>query len=193
MVTQKLDYTEAYTMNKLLVLFLLPAIAVAGSNATGLSSRCQPHESCWSSDGPQRLTKAWKSIGWGPYVTITSHVVAGGTVAANAKIDSGVNPAWRTTATHILFTKTWEANTTLAEQNTITRNMTEKQIPILRSVEGEQNMGAYLNEANGYETGFQQSFWGDNYLRLYSIRQKWDPKCLFIVRKGLEIEDWDDA
>ncbi|KAJ5727593.1 FAD-linked oxidoreductase [Penicillium malachiteum] len=71
--------------------------------------------------------------------------------------------------------------------------MTEVQIPILRSVEGENKMGAYLKEANGYEPGFQKSFWGDHYPRLYNIKQKWDPNGPFISRKGVGSEDWDDA
>jgi hypothetical protein len=52
-------------------------------------------------------------------------------------------------------------------------------------------MGAYLNEANAYEKDFQSSFWGDNYNRLYKIKQKWDPTGLFITRSGVGSEDWD--
>lgn len=159
-----------------------------------LASRLFSKDLMLSEDGPRRLTEAWRSIGWGPYDAITSHAVAGGAVAANAdKIDSAVNPAWRKTVSHMLFSRGWAANATFAEQKAIMRNMTEVQIPILRSVEGEENMGAYMNEANGYEPGFQQSFWGNNYPRLYRIKQKWDPSNLFIARKGVGSEDWDDA
>jgi hypothetical protein len=120
--------------------------------------------------------------------------VGGGAVAANgAKIDSAVNPAWRETITHMVYSRGWAANATLAQQAAIIKNMTEVEIPILRSVEGADQMGAYMNEANGYEVGFQQSFWGDNYPRLYRIKQKWDPSGVFISRKGVGSEDWDDA
>ncbi|KAJ5643994.1 uncharacterized protein N7484_006501 [Penicillium longicatenatum] len=159
-----------------------------------LASRLYSKDLLLSKDGPARLTSAWKSIGWAPGSTIVGHVVAGGAVAANGeKIDSAVNPAWRKTVTHLLFGRSWDATATLAEQTVIIRNMTAVQIPILRSVEGEDHMGAYLNEANAYEPGFQKSFWGDNYSRLYSIKQKWDPSGLFIARKGVGSEYWDDA
>lgn len=159
-----------------------------------LASRLYSKDLLLSKDGPSRLTSAWKSIGWAPGSIIEGNVVAGGAVAANGeKIDSAVNPAWRKTVTHLLFGKSWSATATPAEQTAVIKNMTEVQIPILRSVEGADHMGAYLNEANAYEPGFQKSFWGDNYARLYSIKQKWDPNGLFITRKGVGSEDWDDA
>ncbi|KAJ6093350.1 hypothetical protein N7486_008639 [Penicillium sp. IBT 16267x] len=159
-----------------------------------LASRLYSKDLLLSQDGPARLTNAWKSIGWAPGSAIVGHVVAGGAVAANReKIDSAVNPAWRKTMTHLLFGTSWNAKATVAEQTAIIKNMTEVQIPILRSVEGVDHKGAYLNEANAYEPGFQKSFWGDNYSHLYCIKRKWDPNGLFIVRKGVGSEDWDDA
>ncbi|KAJ5267650.1 hypothetical protein N7478_010458 [Penicillium angulare] len=170
-----------------------PQYDSTGSTAM-LASRLYSKDLLTSQDGPARLANAWESIGWAPGEAMVGHVVAGGAVAANGeKIDSAVNPAWRKTATHLLFSKSWGANATLAEQKAIIKNMTEVQIPILRSVEGEKNMGAYMNEANGYEPGFQKSFWGKNYPRLYKIKQEWDPTGLFIARKGVGSEDWDDA
>lgn len=165
-----------------------------GSTTAMLASRLYSKDLLTSQEGPGRLANAFKSIKWDPYSQFIGHVVAGGAVAANAdKVDSAVNPAWRKTISHLLFGGGWEANATLAEQRAIIKNMTEVEIPILRSVEGEKQMGAYMNEANGYEPGFQAAFWGANYPRLYSIKQKWDPKGLFISRKGVGSEDWDDA
>lgn len=170
-----------------------PQYDSTGSTAM-LASRLYSKDLLTSQDGPARLTEAWKSLGLAPGSTIVGHVVAGGAVVANGdKIDSAVNPAWRKTVTHLLFSGGWKATATLAEQQAIIKNMTEVQIPILRSVEGEDKMGAYLNEANGYEPGFQQSFWGSHYPRLYKIKQKWDPTGLFIARRGVGSEDWDDA
>ncbi|KAK5800115.1 hypothetical protein VI817_002327 [Penicillium citrinum] len=175
-------------------------ILLSGSDAdsTGgvsalLASRLYSKDLMLSENGPDRLAKAWKSIGWSPFSSFIGHVVAGPAVAANKNIHSAVNPAWRKTVSHLLFSRSWEANATLAQQSAIIKNMTEVEIPILRSVEGEDQMGAYLNEANPYEPGFQKSFWGANYPRLYEIKQKWDPEGLFISRKGVGSEDWDDA
>jgi hypothetical protein len=85
----------------------------------------------------------------------------------------------------------WYANTTFEEQQKTRDEVTNMQVPILKSLEPGK-MGAYLNEADSQEPNFQQSFWGDNYARLYAIKQKWDTLGLFIVRRGVGSEDWDD-
>ena len=192
--TQNISYPFP-TINSTVFTLLLPGKNADSTGTTSLlASRLVSKDLLVSKDGPGRLTDAWKSIRWDPYGGFTGHVVAGGAVAANgAKIDSAVNPAWRKTVSHLLFSRGWDANATLAQQTEIIKNMTEVEIPILRSVEGADQMGAYLNEANGYEPGFQASFWGENYHRLYSLKRKWDPTGLFISRKGVGSEDWDDA
>jgi hypothetical protein len=182
------------TMNSTIFTMLLKGQSDSTGGTQMLASRLYSKDLLVSRDGPGRLSNAFRSIKWNPYSEFIGHVVAGGAVAANAdKVDSAVNPAWRKAISHLLFSGSWEANATLAEQNAIIKNMTDVEIPIIRSVEGEDQMGAYLNEANGYEPGFQAAFWGANYPRLYSIKQKWDPKGLFIARKGVGSEDWDDA
>lgn len=143
-----------------------------------------------SKDGPARLAKALKSLG----TRLNGHVVAGGAVAENGEtVDSALNPAWRKTITHIAFGRSWGVNATLEEIEAVRDQVTNVDVPALRAVEGEDKMGAYLNEANAYETDFQESFWGENYGRLYRIKQKWDPTGLFISRKGVGSEDWDNA
>ena len=167
---------------------------VGTSDDTGtvnlLGSRLFSHDLLISKEGPARLIKALKSLG----TSLIGHVVAGGAVAANGKtIDSAVNPAWRRAITHIVVGDNWPVNATLAEQEAVQNKITNVYVPALRAVEGEHEMGAYVNEANAYEKGFQASFWGKNYPRLYRIKQKWDPAGLFISRKGVGSEDWDDA
>lgn len=90
------------------------------------------------------------------------------------------------------FGRSWAPNATLAQQQAVIRNLTEVDMPILKAVEGCK-MGGYMNEANAYEPDFQKEFWGSNYPRLYEVKQKWDPDGLFITRKGVGSEDWDDA
>jgi hypothetical protein len=182
------------TMSSTIFTMLIGGTSDSTGGTSMLASRLYSKDLMLSPDGPGRLANAFKSIKWNPFSEFIGHVVAGGAVAANgATVDSAVNPAWRKAISHLLFSRTWAAGTTPAEQAAIVKNMTDVEIPILRSVEGENQMGAYLNEANGYEPGFQAAFWGANYPRLYSIKQKWDPKGLFISRKGVGSEDWDDA
>jgi hypothetical protein len=80
---------------------------------------------------------------------------------------------------------------TFEEQDAKTANITRHEVPMFRSLE-HGKMGAYVNEADADEVGFQQSFWGENYPRLRSIKASRDPNDLFIVRKGVGSEDWDD-
>lgn len=182
------------TMNSTIFTMLIGGSSDITGGVSMLASRLYSKDLMLSKDGPERLANAFKSIKWNPYSEFLGHVVAGGAVTANAdKVDSAVNPAWRKAISHLLFTRSWKADATPAEQQAIIKNMTDVEIPILRSVEGEDQMGAYMNEANGYEPGFQAAFWGANYPRLYSLKQKWDPKGLFISRKGVGSEDWDDA
>ena len=177
---------------------LLSGLLIRGNmDPTGqsviLGSRLFSRELLASHDGPAKLVNAWKKLKLNPGDTITGNIVAGGAVAKNAEsVDSAINPAWRQAATHMYFVRYWAPNATLAQQQEVIRNMTEVDMPILKDVEG-CNMGAYLNEANAYEPDFQNEFWGSNYPRLYEIKQKWDPNGLFIARKGVGSEDWDDA
>ncbi|CAG8888806.1 unnamed protein product [Penicillium egyptiacum] len=166
-------------------------------DATGtirlLGSRLVSRNLLCSTQGASRLVSTLRSFEFYPGRTVFGHIVAGGAVAANGQtIDSAVHPAWRKTAVHMFIEREWNATATLAEQDAVRKNLTNVEVPLLRSVEGPQAMGAYLNEANAYETDFQASFWGENYPRLYKIKQKWDPTGLFIVRRGVGSEDWDE-
>jgi FAD/FMN-containing dehydrogenase len=50
--------------------------------------------------------------------------------------------------------------------------------------------GSYLSETNYFEESWQQSFWGPNYARLKSIKEKYDPTGLFFVHHGVGSEAW---
>jgi hypothetical protein len=172
---------------------LLPGGEDPTGRNTILGSRLFSRDLLVSRDGPNKLTSALKKIKFDPGQGITGHIVAGGLVAENERtIDSALNPAWRKAATHIDFARAWPPSATLAQRDAIIRRLTDVEMPILKAVEGRK-MGSYMNEANAYEPDFQTEFWGRNYQRLYRIKQKWDPAGLFIARKGVGSEDWDDA
>ncbi len=168
-----------------------------GSDVDGylvqLGSRLVSRNFASSPGAPAQIAAGLRAIGsgLGPADYIEGNVVAGGQVAANASIASGLNPAWRSTVVHLLFTRQWTATTTPAEVTAITNNITHVQVPILKSFEPGQ-MGAYLNEADANEPDFQRSFWGDDYYRLYGIKAEYDPTGVFISRKGVGSEYWDD-
>lgn len=48
------------------------------------------------------------------------------------------------------------------------------------------NSGAYWNEADRFEPNWEQSFWGiENYNRLKTIKEKYDPNGRFRVWNGI--------
>jgi hypothetical protein len=48
---------------------------------------------------------------------------------------------------------------------------------------------SYISEVN-FEDSWQESFWGFNYPRLKTIKQKYDPTGLFFVHHGVGTENW---
>ena len=64
------------------------------------------------------------------------------------------------------------------------------QLPILEQLTGP-NAGAYSNEGDTLEANFQSTYFGPNYPRLSSIKTKYDPTDLFIVKAGVGSERWD--
>lgn len=180
-----------------IVSFITNFLIAGDADDTGtiaiLGSRLFSRDLLVSDDGPKRLISAFRSLQYQPSQALLGHVVAGGAVAENAHIvDSALSPAWRKTLTHIVISRSWSPNATLQEQNAVRENLTNVEVPILQRVEGAEAMGAYLNEADVNEPGFQKSFFGAPYPRLYDLKQKWDPSGLFIARKTVGSEDWDE-
>jgi FAD/FMN-containing dehydrogenase len=50
------------------------------------------------------------------------------------------------------------------------------------------NAGSYVNETDYFEEDWQESFWGDNYERLLSVKRRYDPDNLFCVHHGVGSE-----
>lgn len=167
-----------------------------GSDTTGnigiLGSRLISRDLLLSKDGPTQLVNALSQLPANDAEPFIGHFIAGGQVARNGdQVDSALNPAWRRTALHLVWTRTWAPGASLEDVQTIKNQVTHQEVPIFSRL--EPSTGAYLNEADANEANFQESFWGPNYARLRSIKQKWDATGLFITRKGVGSEDWDDT
>lgn len=70
--------------------------------------------------------------------------------------------------------------------------MTNRWVPKLVELTGEDDSGAYSNEADVREPNFQQTFYGSNYERLREVKRRYDPEDLFIVGAGVGSEEWDE-
>lgn len=55
------------------------------------------------------------------------------------------------------------------------------------------NGAAYLNEADSNEPNWQETFYGSNYPRLLSIKQKYDPYGILWGKTAVGSEGWDIA
>lgn len=112
-------------------------------------------------------------------------------IAASPKTgypDNSINPAWRKTSLHAIQAITWstDANiTTIAESSL---KLTNDWMQRWRDV--SPDAGAYMSEADILEPDFQQAFYGDNYARLYSLKQRYDPRSLFYAPTGVGSENW---
>ncbi|KAI9168085.1 FAD-linked oxidoreductase ZEB1 [Paramyrothecium foliicola] len=50
---------------------------------------------------------------------------------------------------------------------------------------------AYVNEGDPYQPNWQENFWGDNYPKLRTIKEKWDPNGLFWTISTPGSEKWE--
>lgn len=144
------------------------------------------------SNGPQQLTSVLSRLSHPPGLSVIGLVVAGGQVRRNSAIDSALNPAWRSTLAHIELLRGWTPQTPFEQQAVILKNLTEVEVPLLKSLEGPDKMGAYFNEADPNEPNWQQTFWGYQiYQRLKAIKTKWDPEGLLVCNRCVGSEAWD--
>lgn len=84
-----------------------------------------------------------------------------------------VNPAWRNSIFHATTVTTWNWNTTRSDiakkYQTATAAISEL---------SKISNAAYLNEADVYESNWQDVFFGKNYMKLLEIKNKYDPDYL---------------
>lgn len=53
------------------------------------------------------------------------------------------------------------------------------------------NTGAYMNEANPYNSHFKQDFYGDNYEKLRDVKRRYDPTESLFVLSGVGSDGWE--
>lgn len=164
-----------------------------GGASTVVGSRLVSRDFISSPAGPSSIADVFSKIKLSPDEAVSGNIIGGGAMAENrGRIDSAVHPAWRTALSHMMIVRGWAPGTPASRQREIQREVTGVQVPLLKglALDGEV-MGAYLNEADGAEPDFQEAFWGSNYEKLLGVKRKWDPRGVFVVRRGVGSEGWD--
>ncbi|GFF31483.1 6-hydroxy-D-nicotine oxidase [Aspergillus udagawae] len=101
---------------------------------------------------------------------------------------SSVNPAFRNALLHAITSTSWASNATNAE---ILDTMNYFSNHVLGQWRATcPDTGAYMSEADILEPNFQQAFYGENYARLYTLKQRYDPFGLFYAPTAVGSEDW---
>ncbi|KAI0142709.1 FAD binding domain-containing protein [Xylariaceae sp. FL1272] len=102
--------------------------------------------------------------------------------------DGAVNPAFRIAAMHADVFE----GTSLRGLNASSVQAAHARFNIYmdRIRQATPEGGSYLNEADVEEPNWQQSFFGDNYRRLLTVKRSWDPWQLFYTAVGVGSEEW---
>ncbi|KAG0231921.1 hypothetical protein BGW41_002004 [Actinomortierella wolfii] len=165
----------------------------AGVN-TVLGTRLIPRRLVETEQGVSSLTSAIRRlqddvkeiVPKGGYLLFLS---AGGQVSKGNSKDTSVLPAWRTTLLEFMLMAGWGDDTPLQQQLAIQRTITAA-TDHLRKITPDS--GTYLNEADANEPDWQRNFFGANYPRLRALKHKYDPQGLFVCRRCVGSEDWDN-
>ncbi|KAL3445133.1 FAD-binding domain-containing protein [Aspergillus insuetus] len=135
--------------------------------------------------GTAEIVGALSQLPFEPGDSVEILMSAGGQVKANKDIvDSALHPAWRESALGVTVRRNLSPDSSM-------KVFSDSMLSSLRTLESPY-LGSYWNVADPDEPESQRAFWGENYDRLYEVKQKWDPDGLFIVRMGVGSEDWDE-
>lgn len=160
-----------------------PRETVMNSHGT-TSARLIPKEN-WATEEKLNATLAlWKEFAEAGRYIIAFHI--------SAPLQSGnslnaVNPAWRNAYCHTIFAQQW-GNATRPEIKAIWDDFSNVQMQKWRDI--TPGSGAYLNEGDRNEPGWQQAFYGSNYAKLLSIKKTVDPNDVFWAATAVGSEGW---
>ncbi|KAF2964044.1 hypothetical protein GQX73_g9539 [Xylaria multiplex] len=107
---------------------------------------------------------------------------------SSTPVDNALNPAWRDAAVHLIVEQHWDDSTPTSRVNAMVDDMTYNKLNALREL--DPGTGAYLNEANDFEPGWQWSFFGSHYRRLHAIKAEYDPEDVLWCPNCVGSEAW---
>jgi hypothetical protein len=136
-----------------------------------------------------KLTDALKKITEGGvfYMGVlglnVNHTVANNTPSTNA-----VLPAWREALMSVLVVADWNFTQPLSHMQDVANEMTDRIVPYLEDI--TPGGGTYLNEGDFQLETWKEDFYGPNYNKLLSIKNKYDPKHIFYGKTAVGSDAW---
>ncbi|KAH8175246.1 FAD binding domain-containing protein [Sarocladium implicatum] len=122
-------------------------------------------------------------------------VLAVGSAAAYSKpfsVDNAVLPAWRSAYIQLQLTTPWSNDPSKrVDMVAAQHRMTDEFNPQLARL--TPGGGAYMNEADFREPNWKETWFGDNYERLATVKRRYDPHGLLYMFKGVGSDAWDVA
>ncbi|UZJ55116.1 hypothetical protein CBS101457_004436 [Exobasidium rhododendri] len=94
--------------------------------------------------------------------------------------DTGLNTAWRSSVWEIVINVNWVYGMSQKSKNALALQ-TSQAANVLR----KYGTGTYFSEADVLEPNWQTAFFGNNYAKLLTIKEKYDPNSTLIVYKGI--------
>lgn len=104
-------------------------------------------------------------------------------------VSNSVLPAWRNTLVHATLTTPWNFTAPWAEMIALQDKMTDSIMPQIEAV--TPGSGAYMNEADFRQPNYKEEFFGSNYPKLLSIKNKWDGDYLFYATTSVGSDHWN--
>lgn len=105
---------------------------------------------------------------------------------------TSVHPGWRNALIHASITLPWNFTAPWEDMLARADTLTYEIMPMIEAV--TPGAGAYLNEGDFQQPGFQDVFWGEaNYAKLLEIKKKYDPDSFFYARIAVGSETWTVA
>jgi len=127
---------------------------------------------------------------------IVGQLIAAGQVSRNRHLHTAVHPAWRSAYMNLMFIVAWPDGTPVSSVLGIRRFNSEVSVGALEKLAltggSDDGVGVYINEADAYtrEEDVGRLFWGANYAKLKTLKERWDPEGVFWCRLCVGNEKW---
>lgn len=181
---------------------LAPGFTAQGGKVSILSSQLLSRDLFATQAGQESIIAYLRSIvelGFDPttfYVPVTTPYVWNGTsvdVIARAKKETAVTARWYDSLWSASVGRALSWNSTYEERLSTLTDITNitRQMEVLNGQVGSKP-GSYLNEANPFLSDWVESWWGqDNYEKLVTVKNKYDPDRLLKCWKCVGFEESD--